>query len=138
MSSPKDITLMLRAESEKLDSLVKSATSQEPSIHEIVEMYYQAINISSIITMLKQESIHIGIVDSISEAERKISDFNKMTHPKILAELKTSIAESIKILKASSDSQSKNETENAASDYELLRKKMSTKEFVEQYDRELK
>lgn len=141
MSSLDDISKMLQIESEKLDELTRSAISQELSAHEIVETYYQVINVSSIITIFKQQST-LGdvnsLMDKISKAEKMISKFNAEAHPKILAGLTAAIAENTRNLQARSPQrQSQKEAEGCAAAYEELRQKMSTWEFVEQYGKEL-
>ena len=64
--------------------------------------------------------------------------FNVDVHPKIIQILVKSIQDTTKILQ-SGDSGDKSTTQiqNEAKLYEELRKKMSTKEFVEQYDKGL-
>lgn len=141
MSFLDDILSMFQAESEKLERLTGAATSKELSVHEIVETYYQVINVSSTITMLKQQPA-LGesnvLKERISETEKAISKFNSEIHPKILTELTTSIAENTRNLQTQSPQrQSQKEAEDGAAAYEELRKKMSTREFVEQYDKEL-
>lgn len=140
MSSFDDISSMFNVESEKLENLINSAeTNPELSLHEIIDTYYQVMNVSSMTTMLKQQlntNEHKTLLDKITETDKKISEkFNSNIHPKIMQQLATSIQESTKNLQSTnSEQQSKEDTEKNASLYEELRKKMSTKEFVEQYD----
>jgi hypothetical protein len=55
-----------------------------------------------------------------------------------MEKLTKSIQDTVKILQSrDSEQKSKEDTENDAKLYEELRKKMSTKEFVEQYDKGL-
>jgi hypothetical protein len=59
-------------------------------------------------------------------------------HPQILEKLTQSIQDVTRNLQSSSSGQkSKEDIENEAKQYEELREKMSTKEFVEQYDKGL-
>ena len=139
MSSIDDISNMLNSESEKLRDLVKTAeTKPELSIHEIVDTYYQIMNVSSMATMLKQqlnENEHKPLLEKITTTEQIIANkFNTHIHPKILEKLSNSIQDMTKSLQSkNSEQKSKDDAENEAKLYENLRKMMSTKEFVEQY-----
>jgi hypothetical protein len=143
MDSIDDISNMFHTESEKLEDLINNTTTKsELSIHEIVETYYQIMNVSSMIVMLKQQLNpveHKTLLDKITETERVISDkFNLTTHPQVMEKLTKSIQDTVKILQSlDSEQKSKEDTENDAKLYEELRQKMSTKEFVEQYDKGL-
>lgn len=126
MSSSNEISVMLQDEFKKLDKLIDTATDSELSISDTVNLYYQVINVSSILATLKQ------LPDSsiqVSKINERILEFNNTIHPKILSNLTSSIKETIEKL---THTQSKENTE-----YDELREKMSTKEFVEQYDKEL-
>jgi hypothetical protein len=143
MDSIDDISNMFHTESEKLEDLINNTTTKsELSIHEIVETYYQIMNVSSMIVMLKQQLNpveHKTLLDKIAETEIVISDkFNLTTHPQVMEKLTKSIQDTVKILQSlDSEQKSKEDTENDAKLYEELRQKMSTKEFVEQYDKGL-
>jgi len=138
-----DISSMFHTESEKLEKLINNTTTKsELSIPEVVETYYQIMNVSSMIIMLKSQldvDKHKTLLDKITEIERVISEkFNSSTHPQIMEKLTKSIQKTTKNLQSSDTEQkSKEETENYAKLYEELRQKMSTKEFVEQYDKGL-
>jgi hypothetical protein len=143
MASVDDISSMFHTESEKLDNLIHNATTKsELSIHEIIEIYYQIMNVSSMITMLKQQlnvNEHQTLLDKIVEIEKIISEkFNSNIHPQVMDKLTKSIQDTMKNLQSGdSEQKSKKDTEDDAKIYEELRKKMSTKEFVEQYDKGL-
>ncbi len=143
MTSVDDISNMFHIESEKLENLINIATTKsELSIHEIIETYYQIINVSSISAALKQQlqaDEHKILLDKIVDIEKVISEkFNSNLHPQILEKLAKSIQDSMKNLQSrGSEQKSKEDTENEAKLYEELRQKMSTKEFVEQYDKGL-
>ncbi len=143
MASVDDISSMFHTESEKLENLINIATTKsELSIHEIIETYYQIMNVSSMSAMLKQQlqaDEHKILLDKIADIERVISEkFNSSIHPQILKKLAKSIQDSMKNLQSGgSEQKSKEDTENEAKLYEELRQKMSTKEFVEQYDKGL-
>ena len=141
MSSVDDISHMFETESQKLENLINAATKPELSLHEIVETYYQIMNVSSMATMLKQqlnENEHKILLDNITTTEKLISDkFNSNIHPQIMEQLRNSIQEITKNLQTNSGEKSKEEIEQESQSYDELRKKMSTKEFVEQYDKGL-
>ncbi len=143
MTSLDDVSKMFHIEFAKLDKLFNSITPQsELSVHEIIELYYQIINMSSMITMLKQQiDSHNSksLFDKILDTERIISEnFNLNIHPQIMKKLINSIHDTTVNLQSSDLMQkSKDDVENEAKRYEELRQKMSTKEFVEQYDKGL-
>ena len=143
MDSIDDISRMFHDESEKLENLINNATTKsELSIHEIIENYFQIINVSSMTVMLKQQlqaDEHKILLDKIIDIERVISEkFNSSIHPQVLKKLTKSIQDSIKNLQSEDSKQkSKEDIENKAKLYEELRQKMSTKEFVEKYDKGL-
>ena len=57
MTSSEDISQMFNSESKKLQNLIDTANSKTNiNIHEIVETYYQVMNVSSMATMLKQHA----------------------------------------------------------------------------------
>ena len=143
MASADDISSMFYDESEKLENLINNATTKsELSLHEIIETYFQIMNVSSMAVILKQQlqaDEHKILLDKIIDIERVISEkFNSSIHPQVLKKLTKSIQDSIKNLQSEDSKQkSKEDIENKAKLYEELRQKMSTKEFVEQYDKGL-
>jgi len=142
MSSFDDISQMFHSEYEKLVNLINPASIQpDLSLHDIVETYYQIMNMSSMITMLKQQDSndYKSLFGKIMESEKLISEkFNHIIHPQILQNLEKSIQETTKNLQSNtSEQKSKEEIESDAKLYAELRKKMSTKEFVEQYGKGL-
>jgi predicted DNA-binding protein len=143
MASADDISSMFYDESEKLENLINNATTKsELSLHEIIETYFQIMNVSSMAVILKQQlqaDEHKILLDKIIDIERVISEkFNSSIHPLVLKKLTKSIQDSIKNLQSEdSEQKSKEDIENEAKLYEELRQKMSTKEFVEQYDKGL-
>ena len=136
-----DISVMFDAEFEKLENFVTKATNSDLKVPEIVEIYYQVMNMSSMCEMLSQQlsgDEHKPLISKISETRNFISsNFDAKIHPKILESLTNSIQETTKILQSSSGEKSKEEIEKESSMFEELRKKMSTKEFVEQYQKGL-
>ena len=137
-----DISQMFDDESQKLENLISTAYSEtDLKIHEIVETYYQVMNVSSMVTMLKEqaESEPESLLDKIQVSQKLISEqFNSNAHPKIMEKLSVSIQETTKKLQSGNTGEkSKEEIESEAKLFEELRQKMSTREFVEQYDKGL-
>ncbi len=142
MTSGQDISQMFETESEKLQNLINTAEAKSNlSIHEIIETYYQVMNVSSMITMLKTQvdSENSLLLDKIQNTETIISKkFNSDIHPKITQQLVSSIQETTKNLQSTNSTEkTKEQIESDAKLFEELRQKMSTKEFVEQYSKGL-
>lgn len=139
MTSSDAISQMFNSESQKLQNLIDTANSKtDINIHEIVETYYQVMNVSSMATMLKQQagSEPSSLLSQIQETEKMISEkFDSIIHPRILAKISLSIQEMTKNLQSgNSGEKSKEQIEFDAKLFEELRQTMSTKEFVEQYE----
>jgi len=142
MTSTDDISQMFDAEFLKLQNLISIADSKSDlSVHEIVETYYQVMNVSSMSTLLKEqvESQSNSLLDKIQVVDKSISEqFNSNIHPRIMKTLSTSIQETTeKLQSGNSGKKSKEEIESEAKLFEELRQKMSTREFVEQYNKGL-
>ncbi len=79
MSSFDDISKIFYSEYEKLINLINSASIQSDlSLHDIVGTYYQIMNLSSMITMLKQQlsqNDHKSLLGKIIESEKLILNF---------------------------------------------------------------
>ncbi|MDC0208945.1 hypothetical protein OAJ90_04835 [Nitrosopumilus sp.] len=125
-------------EFEKLENLVNKLNSEnELPVNQIVEIYYQITNVSSMIEVMKQQidKSDLSSFEKISNVENFISKkFNSTIHPKIMNNIENSISEITKNLQSlDSDQKSKEIIENEAKLYEKLREIMSTKEFVKQY-----
>ncbi len=139
MTSSDAISQMFDSESQKLSSLIDTANSKtDMNIHEIVETYYQVMNVSSMATMLKQQTdSEPNILSKIQETEKLISEkFDSIVHPKIMVQISTTIQEMTKKLQSgNSGEKSKEQIESDAKLFEELRQIMSTKEFVEQYEK---
>ncbi|MEX0861233.1 hypothetical protein [Nitrosopumilus sp.] len=139
MSSPDDVFSMFVSESQKLQNLIDIANNKtDMNIHEIVETYYQVMNVSSMVTMLKQQAGFEPkeLLEKIHESENLISEkFDSTIHPKILQKLSVTIQELTKNLQSGNfGEKSKEQIESDARLFEELRQNMSTKEFVEQYE----
>ena len=142
MTSAYDISQMFDDESLKLQNLISIANSKSDlSVHEIVETYYQVMNVSSMSTLLKEqvESQPNSLLDKIQVIDKSISEqFNSNIHPRIMKTLSTSIQETTgKLQSENSGKKLKEEIESEAKLFEELRQKMSTREFVEQYNKGL-
>ena len=138
MSSNELIELFI-IEFEKFETLVNQINSEnELPVNEIVEIYYQITNVSSMIEVIKQQinKSDLSSFEKISNAENFISEkFNSIIHPKIMNNIENSISEITHNLQSlDSEQKSKETIENEAKLYEKLREIMSTKEFVKQYD----
>ena len=125
-------------EFEKLENLVNKLNSEnELPVNQIVEIYYQITNVSSMIEVMKQQidKSDLSSFEKISNVENFISKkFNSTIHPKIMNNIENSISEITKNLQSlDSNQKSKEIIENEAKLYEKLREIMSTKEFVKQY-----
>jgi len=142
MTSTDDISQMFDDESLKLQNLISIADSKSNlNIHGIVETYYQVMNVSSMSTLLKEqvESQPNSLLDKIQVIDKFISEqFDSNIHPRIMKTLSTSIQETTeKLQSGNTGKRSKEEIESEAKLFEELRQKMSTREFVEQYNKGL-
>ncbi len=143
MTSIDDISSMFHTESKNLENLINNATTKsELSMPEIVEAYYQIMNVSSMSTMLKRQhggsNEHNSLIEEIEETQKFISEkFDSDLHPSIMRQLSNSLTDITKTLQSGTLDKSKDEIESEAKLYEKLRQTMSTKEFVEQYDKGL-
>ena len=133
------ISDILNSEIKKLENKIDVAlqNSSKLDISQIIPIYHQVLNVSSMKSVLKQffkdiepdnESKNI-----INNCEKLISKkFNSVLHQKFMAHLSDLISNSVSELKAQKNSQkTKTEIKNDASMYDKLRELMSTKEFVE-------
>ena len=139
MTSAEDISQMFNSEFQKLESFFDAADSKtDMNIHEIIETYYQVMNVSSMVTMLKQqvESEPEELMKKIQVTEKLISQrFDSVIHPRIMEKLSFSIQKLTKNLQSeNSGEKSKEQIELDAKLFDELRQTMSTKEFVEQYE----
>lgn len=145
-----ETTDLFTSESSKLQDVIDHAlkNSEILSISEIIEVYYQVINVTSLAKFLRQKFGDIEnteenktLLNKMQRIEKHIDEkFNETLHPLVMSQLKKSIENSRKNLKDMKTNQSKktkNEIENQAKMYEKLRQIMSTKEFVDQYNKVL-
>lgn len=135
MSLPNNLLELFTSEYNKLENLVNAINfDTELSINQIVEVYYQITNLSSMITVVKPQLVQNN--NNVLCAEKFISEkFNSTIHPKIMEHIATSISDiTINLQSINSEQKSKETIENEAKLYEKLREIMSTNEFVKQYD----
>jgi len=135
MSLPNDLVEIFSTEFDKLENSVNSIKFDDDlTINQIVEVYYQITNLSSMIVVIKPQLDQNN--NKIIFAEKFISEkFNSTIHPKIMKHITNSISDITSNLQSINPEQkSKKTIENEAKLYEKLRKIMSTKEFVKQYD----
>jgi len=135
MSLPNDLLELFTSEYDKLENLVNAMNfDDELHVNQIVEVYYQITNVSSMIIVVKPQLDQNN--DKILYAEKFISEkFNSIIHPKIMKHITNSISNITSNLQSiNSEQKSKETIENEAKLYEKLREIMSTKEFVKQYD----
>ena len=135
MSLPNDLLGLFTSEYNKLENLVNVLNfDAELTVNQIVEVYYQITNISSMITVVRPQLDQNN--DKILSAEKFIYEkFNSIIHPKIMEHIANSISDITSNLQSiNSEQKSKETIENEAKLYEKLREIMSTKEFVKQYD----
>jgi hypothetical protein len=138
---------LFNSESNKLqDGITQSLKNSEKlSIREIINVYYQVINVISLAKFLRQNCNGIKNTEEskpllirLQEIEQYIDEnFNRNLHLLIISNLKNSIENSMKKLKditANPSEKTKEEIENQAKMYKKLRQIMSTKEFVDQYN----
>ena len=135
MSLPNDLLELFTSESNKLENLVNALNfDSELSVNQIVEVYYQITNLSSMITVVRPQLDQNNA--KILYVEKFISKkFNSTIHPKIMERIAISISDITRNLQSINSEQKSRETiENEAKLYEKLREIMSTNEFVKQYD----
>ena len=135
MSLPNDLLELFTSEYDKLENLVNAMNfDDELPVNQIIEVYYQITNVSSMIIVVKPQLDQNN--DKILYAEKFISEkFDSTIHPKIMKHITNSISGITSNLQSiNSEQKSKETIENEAKLYEKLREIMSTKEFVKQYD----
>ena len=135
MSLPNDLLALFTSEFNKLENLVNGMNFDvELPVNQIVEVYYQITNISSMITVVKPQLDRNNA--KILYVEKFISEkFNSIIHPKIMGHIVNSISSITHNLQSiNSEQKSKETIESEAKLYEKLREMMSTREFVKQYD----
>ena len=148
-SSSENSSKLLSSESEKLQQTIEIISKiSEKKIPDIINLYYQVVIVQTLAKKLKDDfessdkSEHKKLLDKIKEIQKSlVVNFTKSLHPEILSQLTNSIqnsTENLKLLGQYSEQKTKETIEQEALLYKELRKLMSTKEFVEQYEIGLK
>ena len=137
--SSNDLIELFDTEFITLENLVNEINLEhELPVNQIVSIYYQITNVTSMIEVMKQQidNSDSSFHEKISNTENFISKkFNSIIHPKIMANIVNSVSTITENLQSlNSEQKSKETIENEAKLYEKLREIMSTKEFVKQYD----
>ena len=137
--SSNDLIELFDTEVIKLENLANEINLEnELPVNQIVSIYYQITNVTSMIEVMKQQidNSDSSFREKISNAENFISKkFNYIIHPKIMVNITNSISTITENLQSlNSEQKSKETIENEAKLHEKLREIMSTKEFVKQYD----
>jgi len=135
------------SESNKLQEGISHALKNSECLHmaDIIGLYFQVIDVSSFAKFLREnikefeKSISEEALSKVKETEEYIDlKFNSFLHPLLMVQLEKTIEESkinLKNMKTKLNSKTNSEIENQAKMFEKLRQLMSTKEFVNQYDK---
>ena len=144
MSSFDQILNSFLEESKKLEVAINTSIDKSQlSLSEIIPLYYQIMNVSSLISTINQQIQNQNrdsqTISTLKDTQKLISEkFNSKLHKSILLQLSNSISETTKKLNSDTTlEKSKNEIQKEAKLYDKLRQTMSTREFVEQYDKGL-
>lgn len=105
------------------------------TIPDIVSMYYKAISLKSSIMFLKKQSPHLQ-TDLTKIRISLLENFDNDVHPKVLLYVTQQIDNMMKNLDTITSKSNYQQSYNEK--FEKLRKLMSTREFVEQYDKGLR
>ena len=135
-----DTSIVLNSEYEKLHNLLIHAQNKPLLISEIIELYYQVMSVSSLSFVLKSQSNNVDNIlsEKLQIIENEISDiFNSKIHLQITKQLTDMVQNTMKTLSSDNPTVSKTEIQSQSHLYDILRQQMSTREFVEQYDRTL-
>ena len=136
-------------ESNQLQDVIGTTTrSEKLTISEIVQTYYQVMEVSSISKLLKEsfkwstDPKHQELIHKIHDIQKQIAEeFDIKLHPIIVSQLTDSIqrhTDNLQSLAKETSQKSKEVIETEANQYKELRELMSTKEFVMQYENGLK
>ena len=146
-SSITDTVNLFYSESNKLEDILSQSlkNSDKLSLSEIIGLYYQIINVTSLAKFLRQNlkgtenmKEENRLLDKIQEIEKYIEEkFDSDLHLLLISNLDKSM-ETLKIklkdFTINQPEKTKEVVENQAKMYEELRQIMSTKEFVDQYN----
>ncbi len=141
---PSKATRLFREEADGFERMIREVPGNVDSldIAGIVRCYYQVMSMSSIIRALKSQSPGRGgaeLAGQIAGIERQIRErFDCSIHPAIMSRISESADRQMASLRESrAGGKAGEDIEDEARLFERLRETMSTKEFVEQYDKGL-
>jgi hypothetical protein len=132
-SSITDTVNLFYSESNKLEAVLSQSlkNSEKLSLSEIIGLYYQIINVTSLVKFLRQNLKDTEkmkeenlLLDKIQEIEKYIDEKKSIETLKI----------KLKNFTMNQPEKTKEVVENQAKMYEELRQIMSTQEFVDQYN----
>ena len=136
--------VVFNAESTKLEMTINTALNKsELLISEIIQIYYDIINVNSLCVILQQQfelsDKNHSIFEKIKNTQKLILEkFDLNLHRSIIVQLENSLVEITQKLQSTNNLEKSNDdVEIEAKLFEKLRQIMSTKEFVEQYDQGL-
>jgi len=139
-----EVSRSFRGEVASFEKMVSEVPANVGSlgIAGIVRCYYQVMKMSAMIRVLKPQSAGQGREDMLRQitcVERQIREkFDHGIHPAIMSHMAESVDRQTASLRESKgDGRTRETIEAEAKSFEKLREAMSTKEFVEQYDRGL-
>lgn len=142
-----DSVTLFDVDAENLISAVNRALSESKlDVNQIIPIYYQAMTVTSLgkvlqekITASSENETYSIVSEKIVKTQTFISEkFDSDLHKQTMSYLTNFVAEiSEKLQYDNSSEKSKEQIESDAKMYDVLRQTMSTKEFVEQYEKEL-
>ena len=142
-----DSVTLFDVDAENLVSAVNHMLSEPVlDVNQIIPIYYQVMTVTSLGKVLQEKIAVSSEIEKYSIVSEKIvktqnfifEKFDSDLHKQTLSYLTNSIAEiSEKLQSDNSSEKSKEQIESDAKMYDVLRQTMSTKEFVEQYEKGL-
>jgi len=136
-SSFEETSRLFRAEIAGFERMISEVPGNIGSLGTagIVRCYYRVMSMSSMIKALKPQITGrdgADMLEQVAGVEKQIREkFDRGIHPAIMSHMAESVSRQTEFLMGSSGSGDR------AGLFERLREAMSTKEFVEQYDRGL-
>ena len=142
-----DSVMLFDIDAENLISTVNHVLSESSlDVAQIIPIYYQVMTVTSLGKVLQEKITASSDIEKYSMVSEKIvktqnfifEKFDSDLHKQTQSYLANSIAEiSEKLQSDNSSEKSKEQIESDAKMYDILRQTMSTKEFVEQYEKGL-
>lgn len=141
MSANEDSANLFLHETDMLKQTIDewSQKIEDIPMEQIVEIYYKVINVNSLSKISENPDDLTELQNKIKNAKNAIDEtFNKSFHPLLMSKIQNSIEtikNELKEIQNTNNQKTKEKIEEQAKMYEDLRKLMSTKEFVEQYNK---